>query len=357
MVITVTEEIVMPRIVILVIASTLYGYYRVRYFHPFYDRKYRQWLCVSPWSIDKPLPQGPVHLIWADLVILAVLSLLAYSNVPALAAVPVIAFLIVYLAMFFLTFEVEDVVFPILFLFLAPFTFYPFANVYITTLVLILLYALFYVGFRQSFKGFPWNTKYWKDDIVEEFKKQAIKKKVLGWPFKFLNIYEDLEMPCFGAFLLTLLLTWWLHVMRWAIDEPYNLNFLALLAFFVAFWRTLAYIGFYRPPISLLGRIFTGRLIIPKYDKVFIAPICILLVGKPLSIVLQRCGLSTVWNFEICSFLIFVLAFSLPPTLKKWRLTGAYQIAKHLQSIRPKTPSPSNQVLYDFFSAKFKSNN
>ena len=64
----VPKEIGRIRIPFLVIASALYGYYRVRAFHPFYSRQYWQWLCLTPWSIDKPLPTGPVHLIWADLI-------------------------------------------------------------------------------------------------------------------------------------------------------------------------------------------------------------------------------------------------------------------------------------------------
>ena len=350
--IPVPEGIGRIRIPILVLASALYGFYRVRVFHPFYNSKYWQWLCLSPWSIDKPLPQGPVHLIWVDVVILAVLTLCAYSNIPFFTAVPVVAFLIVYLVMIFLAFEAEQIAFTILFLFLAPFAFYPFANLYVTSLVLILLYALCCVGFYRSFKDFPWNTKYWKGDVVEEFKKQAVKQNVLGWPFKFLNIYEAPRISYFGAFLLSLLLTWWLHVIRWAIDEPYNISLLALLALLVAFIRTLVYAAEYRPPISLTGRIFTGRLIIPRYDKIYIAPLCILLVGIPLPLLLHRYGLITAWNLEICFFLIFFLAFSLPPTLNKWRLTGAYRIGKHVQSLRPRPPSPQDQALAEFFAVK-----
>jgi len=88
--IPVPEGIGRIRIPILVLASALYGFYRVRVFHPFYNSKYWQWLCLSPWSIDKPLPQGPVHLIWVDVVILAVLTLCAYSNIPFFTAVPVV---------------------------------------------------------------------------------------------------------------------------------------------------------------------------------------------------------------------------------------------------------------------------
>jgi len=237
--------------------------------------------------------------------------------------------------------------------FLAPFVIYPFASLYVSILVLILLYFLCYAGFRGFLRDFPWNTRYWKIDAVEEFRKQSLRQ--LGWPFKFLKTYDDTRMSFFEAILLSLLLTWWLHVIRWIISEPYHPGLLSLLAFLVAFLRIVVYGCIYRPPISLMGRIFTGRLIIPRYDKIFIAPICILLAGILLPLVLDRYGLMTVWNFEICFFFILLLAFSLPPRLNEWRLTGAYRTGGHVQSLRPKPPSPQDEKLAEFFSAKIKS--
>ena len=351
----VPEEVGMIRMPILILASASYGFYRVRVFHPSYNKKYWQWLCLSPWSINKPLPQGPVHLIWVDFVILTILTLLAYSNVPLEKFTPLVVFLFVYLAMIVLAFQAEQMVFTILFFFLFPFTFYPFKSINLAIIVFILLYALCYFGFYKSFRDFPWNTKYWKIDVVEELRKQAIRNNIIGWPFKHLNINKTFGISCFGAFILSFLLTWWLHVIRWAIDEPYNLKPLAILSVYVAVTRAFFYALKYRPPISLAGRIFTGRLIIPGYDKIFIAPICILLVGIPLPFALSFFGLNEVWSFEICFFLIFFLALSLPPKLNTWLLTGPYRISKFVQVFQPGQRTPQNQVLYDFFYAKFKS--
>ena len=57
------------RCLLLLIFSVLHGYFRVRNFHPAINRKYRDWLAITPWSWKKVLPQGPVHLIWIDFVI------------------------------------------------------------------------------------------------------------------------------------------------------------------------------------------------------------------------------------------------------------------------------------------------
>ena len=51
--------------------------------------------------------------------------------------------------------------------------------------------------------------------------------------------------------------------------------------------RLLIYTGPFRPPISLRGRIATGRWVIPGYDYVLLAPLCTLLtalVGLVLAI-------------------------------------------------------------------------
>ncbi|MHC4083754.1 MAG: hypothetical protein ACYSWZ_03785 [Planctomycetota bacterium] len=344
------------RMPLLVIASALYGYYRVRAFHPFYSRKYREWLCLIPWSVDKPLLQGPVHLIWADLITLVPLTVLAYSNYSISAPVPVIVFLSVYLVMICITFVADRASLVVLCLFLAPFTFYPFANRYFAVLVLIVIYIICWVVLHQFLRGFPWNTKYWKADMVKELREKAISQRVIGWPFRYLNIYEASGISVFGAFVLSLLLTWWLHVIFWIAGGPHLfIGLLIMLPICVALFRAIIYAGIYRPPISLLGRIFTGRLIIPGYDMIFIAPIYILLAGTLLPFALGLLGVNLTLIIEISFFMIFFLAFSLPPNLREWRLTGAHRISRHVQKIPPRPVTPQNQAIVTFFSRKFKS--
>lgn len=295
--ISVPKEVGIIRMPFLVLASALYGYYRVRSFHPFYSRKYREWLCLTPWSIEKPLPRGPVHLIWADLITLVPLTILAYSNFSIVAFVPFIVFLSVYLVMICITFVPNKASLVVLCLFLVPFTFYPFANRYFAVLVLILLYIICWVGLHQFLSGFPWNTRYWKAEPVKELREQAIRQHLIGWPFEYLNVYGTYEISILGAFILSLLLTWWLHVTKWIFIDSRLVTFFFLFVLNVAIFRTVTYGGIHRPPISLLGRIFTGRLIIPGYDKIYVAPICILLAGVAFPLVFSK------WVIVVCGFL------------------------------------------------------
>jgi hypothetical protein len=288
------------------------------------------------------------------MVIVGILTLLAYWTAPLAVGVPVVAFLIVYVLSLLLAFEAEQIYIPVICLFLAPFAIYPFRNIYVAIAVLLALYVLCYWGLRQYLKGFPWNSKYWKADPVRELRKQAIRQGGIGWPFKFLNIYEAPAISFGGAFLLSLLLTWWICVLRWLAEIPYSFGLLVLFAVYVAWLRWWVYGLAHRPPISLWGRIFTFRWIIPRYDMIYVAPICVLLAGTLVPFALGRAGLDRTWNFELSFFLIFLLAFSLPPRLREWSLTGPHRIAKRVQSVRARPPDTRGQRLEEFFAAKFK---
>jgi hypothetical protein len=349
---SVPEGIAKIRVMFLAFGSFLYAFYRVRASHLFHDAGYCRWLCLTPWSIDKPLPLEPVHPVRSDFAALTVLALLAYVNVPSLAPVPIVIFIGVYLVIHWLTLGAQQVRLLVISLFLVPFAIYPFRNPYIAAIVLVALYALCYIGLRSFLRDFPWNTKYWKADLVQELRKQAIRQRVIGWPFKFLNVYEAPGISVRTALVLTVLLTWWLHVIRWTVDKPYHLALLLLFACLAALVRTMTYIGTYWPPTSLLGRICTGRLIIPQYDKVFLAPICVLLAGTLLPFALVRAGMNPVWSFELSFFSALFLALSLPPKLRDWRLTGPYRIPANVQSGQPRRADPREQTLSELFSDK-----
>ena len=52
--------------------AAMYAFYRVWTFHPALRPGYCQWLCGTPWTSRKALPLGPVHLVWQDLLLLAI---------------------------------------------------------------------------------------------------------------------------------------------------------------------------------------------------------------------------------------------------------------------------------------------
>src|SRR6266487_2602254 len=72
-----SAEILNIRTAILASAAGVYALYRLWRFHPACNQPYAAWLKLSPWTADKPLPLGPIHLVWQDAVVVGALTALA----------------------------------------------------------------------------------------------------------------------------------------------------------------------------------------------------------------------------------------------------------------------------------------
>lgn len=62
-------------------AAAFYGFYRVAWFHPMASLEYRRFLALSPWTGKEPLPQGPIHLVWQDILLLSLLTIATWFAV------------------------------------------------------------------------------------------------------------------------------------------------------------------------------------------------------------------------------------------------------------------------------------
>src|ERR1051325_10631744 len=56
------------RSLILGIAAASFAIFRLGRFHPACNHAYATWLKSSPWTPNKSLPFGPLHLVWQDFV-------------------------------------------------------------------------------------------------------------------------------------------------------------------------------------------------------------------------------------------------------------------------------------------------
>jgi hypothetical protein len=318
---------------ILFLFSIYYGAYRVWHFHPFYNKRYSKWLATSPWNIKKPLLLGPIHLTLTDLLAIVILMFLVYSNnlpnkLPFI--LPVIFFLLSYMLFLLFTFEKEQAVYVFLFFFLLPFTIYPIRHLVVAVGILVLIYVILYLGLRNQLRSFPWNSSYWQLEPKEAIKKQDLRTKVILWPYSTLRAYEPLTgIKVSTALLISALVTWFFHAL---CKNSYNIvgaSFLLPFVFYASFIRWCIYLRpDYSPPISFLGRIWNKRFIIPGYDKIFIAPVCLIIVSIVIFITFFKSGLRSIWAFDVSLFLMLLLAFTLPPKLKDWRLTGHYSAKK-----------------------------
>jgi hypothetical protein len=73
-----TEYLTKPLLGSMIVLAMMYGFGRGGAYHPIFDEKYRSWLATTPWAPRHPLPKGPVQLVWADLVVVGVLTGIVY---------------------------------------------------------------------------------------------------------------------------------------------------------------------------------------------------------------------------------------------------------------------------------------
>jgi hypothetical protein len=91
--------------------------------------------------------------------------------------------------------------------------------------------------------------------------------------------------------------------------------------------RLWIYLYGYVPPISVFGRIATGRLVIPGYDVVLVAPLTIGLVAGVLPRTLSAIGIAPLIAYPLAASVVTWLALALPPRREDWQLTGHHRIA------------------------------
>lgn len=147
---------------IVVIGTIIFGTYRALGFHPLFRTDYARWLRFTPWTTDKPLPLGPVHLVWSDALVVTIACLLLARSLVVPWPVAILAFLMAY---------------QVCIAFLAIFTqahrwgctlLLGLGGVLLlltgrhldrATLLLLLLHPLAHLGLRASLRSFPWDEK------------------------------------------------------------------------------------------------------------------------------------------------------------------------------------------------------
>ncbi|MCA9081257.1 MAG: hypothetical protein KDA58_11910 [Planctomycetaceae bacterium] len=335
-----------------VLAAMVYAGFRVFYFHPLWQPRYRRWLLSTPWTVIDPLPGGPVQLALQDLIPLTLLSLGAsrleghhWYVVPGMfAAIWMLASLVTFACVgprwlaYVLVFLAGGIARTAL------------TEPTIAISIAGIMIAATQWGHHLSLSKFhdwapEWNEKPGFDDVLTS-NTEAIAEhqmqSLLGWPFEQmapdLKKYQTLLKPWTG-FLLALLVAWEydciIHLM--AAIERRPIGFLGLGTFVggigvgLSSLRLFGFLNGHAPPLTLMGRIKTGRLIIPGYDYVFIAPALVLLVSTigvglahfiPLPPILKASGLLMT---------IVFLVSTTPPDLAEFHYTGNHRITPDMK--------------------------
>lgn len=321
--------------VVVVIAAIAQGGFRVLGFHPLFRSRYRQWLKTTPWHVGQPLPAGPIHLTVQDAIILALMCTMVIDHGVSPWRIPFV-FLISYLTFLVLTLPATGswqqaylVGFGLgLVVYLGR---QPPAAV----IAALAVYAVGYVGLLRSLARFPWNlSPEWDQFLTSSMGAQNLNEMLqppqLGWPFDSVSPAR----PACGigyadSVLVSLLLAWWTWVLISMPPSPRMQNAMMFIAVQLAIAGGLVRLGIYcskhHAPISLWGRLWTGRWIVPRYDAVFVAPLVAAAMGTA-STALQFWPVPAPFCGALGVFVTFLPLLAMGPSYERWHLTGGHRI-------------------------------
>ena len=312
------------------------GLFRVVAFHPFYRPGYRAWLERTPWTYRKPLPMGPVALVWEDGVALLALVLLTLT-VPGCDPIRLLAlFTLSYLAALALTLGPTG---EPAYGYLLGFGIGLMVRVYPRPDAMlaagIVVAAAGQVGLRRSLARFPWpgrfQPQYSAEAIENTFRQQQ--DQACGWPYDRLRPFAQapVRLTFLDAVLFSMLAGWWLFALEGLFADPRDALglFAAVLpmgTFIAALLRLVKYTQGYASPLNLWGRLLTFRWIVPGYDQVFVGPMLTIAMA-PLSVAFfYHLGWPAQVFLPITGGLVIFAAIATPPSLRRWRLTGQHRI-------------------------------
>jgi hypothetical protein len=316
----------------MIFACIAFGCFRVLAFHPLYRTGYRRWLELTPWTSDKPLPVGPIHVAPQDVCLFAALLLLLHQPQLSLLRFPLVFLFVHSLFLCFTFFPLGQVWtgYAVAFgLGLVVRTWYDPA---LATGMATVVYCVAYGGLRRSLADFPWTLDpAWRDVSVQGSTVQVQSIQTLGWPYdQLLPAYEPAVSVVHGT-ALSLLAGWWGYALLSLVDLPQAKfvmsEMFARLGYLVPCFRLLVYISIFRSPINFWGRIWTLRWVIPGYDVVFVVPVLAVVAAHEARRVLESAGVASEIRCCVSVAVAMLLTLNLGPTFRTWRLTGRHRIS------------------------------
>jgi hypothetical protein len=314
-----------------------FGAFRMLAFHPLFRPGYRDWLKTTPWKSRQSLPFGPVQLVAQDVLIVGAVSLVTFFYTPSsewTPVVPAIAFLTPYLLLLFASLAVLAQPW---FAYVIPFgmglSLLLKDQLPMVLAVQAAVYVIAQFGLRRTLRRLP----DWDLSRLESLSGQLkpggnIYAKLparFGWPFDRLHPKQTGALVGYrDGIAYSLLAGWLLYALATALDWRADglRAFTSILCFSVGPIRAARYCFRHRPPINIWGRLFTFRWIIPGYDKVFIPPICAVLVSLAAPWTLNAVGIDAFVAWPVTLTLVLLVAVNMSPTLEQWRLTGRHRV-------------------------------
>lgn len=335
--------------VVIMSGAFLYGALRMWTFCPLFNAQYRLSLAATPWQPGKPLPKGPLFFVWQDLLVMSALvalevgtGSLSWTGVPFAMALPYAGFFAYPAAMA----GRRIVSYAILISLGVPFVL--FENPFLHMASALGLYGIVAATFSRlmlSYINAATNEQEFKDreqklrEALRALDQNAGARRPqelrLPWPLNRLPEDQRYRPGFLDKLFLAFFPTWLIFLGGWLIwredGDPIpdsgmiNAGLIVLGVAVVV--RFFSYAVGYRPPLSLLGRLGTGRIIIPGYDVIFVPMIAALIVFAAVVRGLPLTGVHAFILPLVAIFLSLLTLLYLGPSLKTWQLTGHHRLS------------------------------
>ncbi len=351
------EEVKHIRMFILGGTACAIAIYRLWRFHPACSPAYAAWLKLSPWTAGRPLPLGPVHPVWQDAAMIAALAALARWHAQVDPSIPVIAFALTYLiGMTLLLAYTRTWSYCLILGFLWPSLILPIMKGWPAAGPLAAMVVAVCLGYRESLRRFPWtflpDPRRTREAGADSLLQAEIRigglgsepgmrgSAGVGWPFLALSPKADFpSISNSTSFWISLLVGWWAYCAITSFEIERSAAGILLFSMMAAIFRLTFYCSGVTPSFSVWGRLASGRIIVPGFDKVFLTPLAVVLAGVVGGIIIRLSGAwYPVAEAGVIALVCLVL-FSGGPTLRRWKLTGWH---RYLLRIRP---SANRQML------------
>lgn len=303
---------------ILAFLSLAYGVGRAAAFHPAARKGYREWLRTTPWRPEMPLPLGPVAFAWWDVLVLGSGLAMTCRHKPLIIMV-VLAFALGYLTTAFLILLSTLPVWAYGMALAAAFWFRFALWLPGVMGIAVALIVFAHIGMIRSLRGFPWE----KDPSHEVPDR-------LGW----LTMIPSDTQPLISAraaLATSVMVGCWTWAILSIVDMQLQIARTDAILFAMgatgvgSMARWLRYCESYRAPISPLDRLRSGRLVVPGYDQVLVAPAVAPIVAGVVAVAAAGTSAPVPLIVAVGSAAGLTVLLMAPPTFRDWQLTGFHR--------------------------------
>ncbi len=348
-----SPEVKNIRMVILGMAAALYAFFRLVRFHPVCNQAHADWLKSTPWTAERPLPMGPVHPVFQDVILIAALMAIAKFHAHADPFSPAIVFFFIYLiGMTFLLAATRQWLSCLLLGFLWPTLMLPEVNGWTVAFLLVCIVIVIWDGHRRSLRSFPWNfrslfnrpaSSVFQTDIRLDFGSlNGAVQSSLGWPLMALSPkLKSVTMSQSVCISLAALFGWWSYCLLRSTNAEPTPELFMIFAFIAAFMRLGIYLNGTTAPFHFWARFVWGRILVPGYDQIFLTPVFVAIVGILGATLIKHSGSAFALSESGTFAFIWYLLLAGGPTLQAWALTGQHgfrppsRTSANKQSLRP----------------------